>query len=310
MIEPAGLGNVGYTCYLNTAIQCLSFCQPFLDFVLACRQNSSSLLGELKLLLTELRINHKTVIPSRFVSKVAETLDLPIYQQNDINEFITIFIDKLNQSIAEQVNIRLKPWDKNTMYDKQRLIMDTEWIKQVEKEYSELIPMFYGQTIMQITCGNCNYIGHNYEMFFNIMLPVIPNSNLSDCIDAYFSEEVMNYWTCDKCNCKANSKKSQRLWRLPRILIISLKRFSSNSTKIEITTTDLNLNKYILTKNIHYKLVAVALHYGNLNSGHYSAIVKKDKYWFEIDDASVKNVGEQLPEYCHRHGYTFFYVKS
>ena len=199
------------------------------------------------------------------------------------------------------------------MYDKQRFVMDKEWIKQVENEYSELIPMFYGQTIMQIVCGNCHNINHNYELFFNIMLPVVVNNaTLEDCIDAYFSEEVMDHWTCDECNRKADSKKTQRLWRLPRILIISLKRFScmnKNNAKIEIPL-DLNLNKYVLTKNIHYKLVATALHYGNLDSGHYTAIVKKNERWFEIDDLNVKNMGEQLPESCATHGYVFFYVKS
>lgn len=305
MIEPAGLGNVGCTCYLNTALQCLSFCHPFLHFVLKTKKDG--LIGELKLLFTELRVNHKSIMPHRFVSKVSKVLDMPIYQQNDMNEFLGLFIEALNKQVAEPSILKAKPYDKNTMYDKQRYIMDLDWIKKVEKEYSELIPMFYGQTIMQIVCGNCNDINHNYELFFNIMLPAV-HANLNDCIDAYFKEEQVDHWTCSKCDCKSKmTKKSQRVWRLPRILIISLT--TKNNAKIEIPT-DLNLNKHVLTKNIYYKLVATALHFGTSESGHYSAIVKQNDHWFEIDDLSVKNMGQQLPEYCATNGCMFFYVRS
>jgi ubiquitin C-terminal hydrolase len=298
---------VGCTCYLNTAIQCISYCEPFLKFVL--ENQKGILLKELRDLLYELFVNNNNIIPRRFVSKVREICDFPVYQQNDINEFLAIFIDKLNNDICETVNINIRKHD-GTTYDMQRYYMDSDWAKQVSKEYSEIVPMFYGQSIMQIQCGHCQNITHNYELFCNIMLPIQGNT-LYDCIDAYFSNELMDYWTCDECSSKAKSKKMNRLWRMPKILIISLKRFSDdmnkNNKKVEIPL-ELNLNKYLLTKNTSYKLKSVAIHQGTLNNGHYYAIVEKENRWFEIDDLNVKLLDD--PTRYYEQGYVYFYVKT
>ena len=307
MLQPSGLGNVGCTCYLNTALQCLSYCEPFLNFVLDNKKGI--LLNELKTLLQELFINNHDIIPRRLVAKINEICDFPVYQQNDINEFITIFLDKLNNDICESVNIIIKKHDGST-YDMQRYYMDSDWIKQISKEYSPIIPMFYGQSIMQIVCGHCQNITHNYELFCNLMLP-INGTTLNECIDAYFSNEIMDQWTCDECNMKARSKKMNRLWRMPRILIISLKRFSDdmkkNDKKIQIPL-ELNLNKYILTKNISYKLKSIAIHQGNLNNGHYYAVVQKENKWFSIDDLNVNILDD--PKDYYEQGYVYFYVRS
>ena len=87
MLQPSGLGNVGCTCYLNTALQCLSYCAPFLKFVLENDNNKGTLLKELKALLHELFTNNHNIIPKRFVSKINEICDFPVYQQNDIKVY-------------------------------------------------------------------------------------------------------------------------------------------------------------------------------------------------------------------------------
>jgi ubiquitin C-terminal hydrolase len=38
-----------------------------------------------------------------------------------------------------------------------------------------------------------------------------------------------------------------------------------------------------MDKNI-YDLFAVVLHTGTLNGGHYTALAKNDKYWYEFND--------------------------
>jgi ubiquitin C-terminal hydrolase len=41
-----------------------------------------------------------------------------------------------------------------------------------------------------------------------------------------------------------------------------------------------------MNKNI-YDLFAVVLHTGTLNGGHYTALAKNDKYWFEFNGFGI-----------------------
>ncbi|XP_045101683.1 ubiquitin carboxyl-terminal hydrolase 32-like isoform X2 [Portunus trituberculatus] len=47
---------------------------------------------------------------------------------------------------------------------------------------------------------------------------------LSDCLEAFCSEEVLDY-SCDKCQKVQQAAKKLQIWRLPPVLIVHLKRF-------------------------------------------------------------------------------------
>jgi ubiquitin C-terminal hydrolase len=109
-MEPCGgLANLGATCYLNTAVQCLGYCKVFLRFVLDNKEKYKSpglnLFDALAILYEDLWVNKKSVLPRRFVGQVELAIPvLDIYNQNDINEFLLCFIDKLNTSIAKKLD--------------------------------------------------------------------------------------------------------------------------------------------------------------------------------------------------------------
>jgi ubiquitin C-terminal hydrolase len=317
-----GLGNLGATCYINTTISCLGNCYDFLDFIIKkIEPDDKTLISELSVILNEQKINGHTLIPRRFIKKLIETIpELNIHTQNDINEFLAIFIDKLNRCICQEVKItkdellKVNKYE-NTKYDVQRLKMDISWFEKNKKEYSTILELLYGQNISQIVCGKCKHIHHNYEIYFNIMAPILPNSKtLYDCLDNYFNEEILNLedkeWKCDQCNTFTPSKKSIKLWKNPNVLVISLKRFTHNFKKnnqsIEIPL-NLNLNKYNCSKTLNYKLKSVAMHIGNIDSGHYFSICNHsvNNKWYNIDDLNVTE--EQNPDF-KIYGYVFFYI--
>jgi len=79
--------------------------------------------------------------------------------------------------------------------------------------------------------------------------------NLKDSIDSYFREELLdnsNAVLCEKCNKKYNCFKNIGLLKLPRILVLLLKRFEYDYIKKDYYKIDnyfefpfeLNLDKY------------------------------------------------------------------
>lgn len=322
-----GLANIGSTCYINTAMSCLGSCLGFLHFVLTkIDPDRKDLAGELRSLWNDQWNNGNSLIPRRFVKHLKESFtELEIHTQNDINEFLALFVDKLNRCISQEISVskedllEMHRYD-NTPYDTQRLKMDLSWYSKNAKEYSALLDMFYGQNISQIICGGCGHIHHNYEMYFNIMAPISDASQtLYDCLDSYFHDEKLNTncseWKCDNCNRFSQSDKTHKLWRNPSVLVVSLKRFCHNgnrfnkkNTKVSIPRV-LDIQKYSLSKtNNTYTLSSVAMHVGNIQGGHYySVCLHPNGNWYTIDDLEVKQTKD--PDFS-TNGYVFFYHSS
>lgn len=320
-----GLVNTGNTCYINTIIQCLGHCPMLLRYILESCSNveDNTFATNFYEVLKELWVNQNSIIPRKFLRFLkANISSIDIYEQNDIHEFCTIFIDKLNQSVSKSITVTktdlIKKYNySNSDMDIQRFKMDVSWYEKTGKEYSPLVPMFHGQTISQIICGHCDKIFHNYEIYSNFLLPITETTqNLYDCFDEYFQEEWINVedpiWTCDECKHKHKSCKTSKVWRFPHILMISLKRFTfdlrKNNKAIQIPET-LNLSKYCLAgsvgeSNSVYQLQAVAHHHGSSNSGHYNAICKTENKWYYCDDIIVKEIQEPI----HEQGYVYFYT--
>ena len=144
------------------------------------------------------------------------------------------------------------------------------------------------------------------------MLPMTDQTkSIYDCLNELFKEEFINshelLWTCDMCKQKHKSIKTTKLWRIPNILIISLKRFTDDLRKLnnQIKIPEiLDLSKYSIPKsNTIYNLKSVAHHFGNANSGHYYATCLKNKKWYTYDDLDIK----QTDNPNHDNGYILFY---
>lgn len=58
---------------------------------------------------------------------------------------------------------------------------------------------------------------------------------MTDCLDLFQKEETLN-WKCPKCKENRDCTKGIRIWKLPNILIVHLKRFEygpNSSGKIQ-----------------------------------------------------------------------------
>lgn len=324
--KPHALANLGATCYINTAIQCLGYCKPFRDFILnrnfANVDVNGKTIQELYEIYDELFNKRHSIIPRKFINALRKTItSIDIHEQNDINEFIIIFLDRLNTDIAYKYDFDINSISRT--FDQMghlKYNMDKAWNTQVSKEYSALIPMFYGQHISQISCGNCIKIHHNYEIFSELSLPIDDSTNtLYDCFDKHFKDEVLNSsekddpWKCDKCNKTYKSDKCVLMWKTPEILIISLKRFDALSMRKNPKSIDvpniLDITKYTINKNnCKYRLCSAAIHMGYSQlGGHYYAICKDNSgNWWRIDDLDVKQLADNKEV---SQGYILFYTE-
>lgn len=320
---PHGIRNIGNTCYINTILQCLGFCHWFLRFMLKNEnqvvENEKTLLWQLCNLYKISCFNHtsnNTINPISLIQVLHSKLNIHInvFEQNDINEFLTLLLDKLNDEISRPFDERFKAYDETSLFDIQRKKMDVSWEQHHWKSYSELIPMFYGQMISQIICGNCKAIHHNHEVFMNIMVSLDKENNpktLQECIDNFCADEYIEEgWICDKCKQCHKSLRSHRFWRVPQILIITIKRFTKSlskiSTSIEVPIY-IDLSKYTIPPCSKYVLRSVAFHSGSgfHYGGHYHAIGYDDHQWTIMDDELIARTNE-IPLDIGQ-GYVFFY---
>ena len=327
--KKSGLKNMGATCYINTLIQCLSSSNYFINFILSDKyenrlkdNGTKYLIRELKSILNSMCIEGNSLIPIRFLKTLKLKFDyIDINQQNDLHEILLLILNKLNEEIkisnpVKYFNIDiLKSNETNNDNNQINKNCYKMWYELHKNEYSELIELFYGQSISQIICGNCNYIYHNYE-YFNIIDLELPYNvsdksvDIKDCLRRHTERILINSndnddkWKCDKCNKTYTSEKIIKHWKFPPILIICLKRFNynkklnrmtKNNTLVDIPM-DLDLTEFALSNDsfLKYKLTGVALHFGNIYGGHYSSLVRKninnDNEWILIDDLNIQTL--------------------
>jgi ubiquitin C-terminal hydrolase len=174
------------------------------------------------------------------------------------------------------------------------------------KEYSEIMDLFYGIYISEIISKDGKkQLAVKPEHYFILDLPIFYGDtlakNIYDCFDMYSKSEIMegeNAWFNEKTGQKEDIKKQIVFWNFPKILVISLKRFSPDGTQKLNTMIDfpfyLDLSSYVKGYNassFQYELYGICNHMGGVMGGHYTAFAKHaDNTWIHFNDNSVEVV--------------------
>ena len=130
---------------------------------------------------------------------------------------------------------------------------------------------------------------------------------LSNCLDRYTSTESLPEHRCERCQKSTYSKCSKKLsfTRLPRVLLISFKRFkdihAKDETLVSFPLRGLDMSRWNeggnASESYLYDLVAVLNHSGKLGYGHYTAYgLTKQGSWALYDDENVTIVSQSKSE--------------
>ena len=327
-----GFTNLGNTCYMNSALQCLSHIPQLKhdsdDFIRDIEKrdsnNNSKIIFEWLKLQKSIWEGSGNVVSTQgilqaFIKNCNEdNIPFESFHQNDTNDFLNTFMDQLHNSIKRKVNITIRGTPKNK-YDKLKLQSIETWKNFFEDSYSHIIVNFYSQLLSITSCPQCGYYTTNHEPIMTITLTLKDKYNtLYDCLNEFIEEEELdtnNTWKCDKCKKTVQPHKKINFWDLSPILIIMIKRFRLNkkiNNHIEYPEI-LNMENYCLNVNnnkLSYSLSGMCIHEGSLNGGHYYSICKdqEDDRWRIHNDTFVKDINDT--DVFNQNPYCLFYVRD
>jgi ubiquitin C-terminal hydrolase len=218
-----------------------------------------------------------------------------VTEQMDVDEFYNLIID------------RLEPYLKNTKYE-------------------NLFKYVFSGIISNEIIGKngCPHFSETKEFFQSIILQVKNKKNIEESLDAFIQGEMMegdNSYNCERCEKKVSALKRQSFKKLPRVLVLVLKRFEYDYDTMQKNKIndycefplELNMEKYtqeyLMKKNneklnderennnpirdalnteYQYDLTGVIIHTGTTERGHYYSFSKKNNsQWLEFNDTNV-----------------------
>jgi ubiquitin carboxyl-terminal hydrolase 8 len=329
-----GLANLGNTCFLNSCVQVLSHTYEIHEFLNSSKHEKhikpnipdSIILNEWNDLRKIMWKENVVISPNKFVANVQyvaskKNRDLFTgWAQNDMPEFLLFLIECMHNSISRGMIMHIRGVSQNST-DKLAIACYGMLKTVYEKEYSEIMDLFYGIYVSQIVSLNNQIQSAKPESFFILDLPIpeqLSKVSLYDCFDYFTCAELLsgdNAWYNEATKEKESVTKSITFWNFPKILVITLKRFSSDGANkitslIDFPLENLDLSKYVKGYNPHqyvYDLYGVCNHIGGVMGGHYTSFVKNsEEQWIHYNDTSASPVSQIVTPMA----YCLFYRKK
>lgn len=308
----SGIINLGNTCFLNACVQILNHTYE-LNFILeTIKKNKRHIFINEWIKLQKSLYDNGIVSPVEFVQKIhklALSKNRELFTgwvQNDMSEFLLFMIECIHENISRGHSVKINGKPKNYT-DKKAIICYTMLQNDYKNDYSEIKELFYATYISEISSLDKKKIYNmKPELFFilDLPLPLSHNSNINiyDCLDEFTKPEFMggnNLWYNEDENIYQEILKSISFWNFPKILVITIKRFSpcgnhKRNDLVNFPIKNLDLSKYVTGYNSNkyvYDLFGVCNHYGGTQGGHYNAFVlNSQNEWLLFDDTCCKKI--------------------
>eukprot|EP00127_Corallochytrium_limacisporum_P000956 Clim_evm40s33 gene=Clim_evmTU40s33 len=310
-----GLRNLGSTCYMNSVYQQLFAIPAIRGDVLRSwdiditqipaeddenntrtelQRMQQTMTGQLQRLFSFLSFSYARAFDPIMICSLLRDFDgnkLNVMQQMDAQEFLNMFIDRLEREGQKSGSSDI---------------------------WREHIGGYYLQEILSQDCG---HVSTTTEPFYTLGLEIQDLNDITDSLASLIQSETLdgpNKYFCDKCEKRTVAVKRTVLGSNPRHLVIHLKRFafdlrSLTNTKVDSYcrfphTLDLEpyMHKSVLldpkrSGGFEYQLKGVVVHQGNIDAGHYFSVLcdRETGEWFEYNDEDVLPFDtSMIPELC------------
>ena len=318
-----GIENLGSTCAINSLIQVITRNDILRGIILNNTFADNTISGQLKEIIDLMYVRDNSIVPRKFIHTFYSIFKDIFYpgEQIDIGELWTYLSDKIAEEIETSAGMqatRAKFVFEDQLTQGVIYKDDVEFYnafvncKLLKKKYEYYYNKFntkisvwqentQGFYLNTTRCLFCHSTFYNFEPFTSLNLDIpadISHPKISDMITNSLKEEIIQCddWFCSTCNNNSAYKKSTKLWKLPDVFVIMIKRFMNTHEKNDapiIINDYLNFNKGSILSNkkdVIYDFSSIALHFGSLNGGHYSAICNTPNGDILYDDRNVHKI--------------------
>ena len=316
-----GLRNLGNTSYMNCILQCLCHTHHLREFYVSGEYHQylikrGVLSYAFKVVMEGLGSTSCNSHIAPYQLKREVSIATPMFsgsRQHDAHKFMRFLLNELHEEINRaSVEGRKSPADNETLGE--------ACARHLTWEDSRISELFGGMLRSEVCCSVCSNKSIVYIPFMDIALP-IPRRygrtvvSLTDCLDFLrrkktLDEEERPY--CNKCMDLTRSTKQLFLCKLPRYLVIQLKRFSYYPTRTKLTTPVLFDHTWEVKdssdKTHTYSLYGIACHSGGLYGGHYIAYCQQNGVWRCFNDSRTSRVSWEHVR--NREAYLLFYTEQ
>jgi ubiquitin carboxyl-terminal hydrolase 48 len=275
---PAGIKNLGATCYLNSFLQIwfrnIRFRMSIYRYQPGSSDMQRDIAGMLQYVFAELEYTKKKFID---VSGLIKMLDVPPVVQQDALEFSKLLLCLLESLLENSLDLK-----------------------------RQLFGQYQGEFEYVTTCQSCMISKSRFSTFDELRLYLTDQHSIEDGIRSLLQIENLvgeNQYSCETCSSKQNAQRRTKLSILPPTINIVLNRFkfdNKTQTKQKLNTLIdfpliLDMAPFLVSskKAKLYRLTAALLHSGvSANSGHYVSRVwdAKEQSWLDCDDELVQAI--------------------
>lgn len=206
------------------------------------------------------------------------------------------------------------------------------WGNYIKSSYSIITHLFAGLFLNIVICQNenCRNISESFDPFTMLSVELDGNKQvtLEECLQKFTEGEYLKgdeKYYCTECKQYVDAIRTIKIWKIPQVLIIQLKRFETTPhggmkkirSKVEVPVHNLDVTPFMATQTVSdnvYQLQAISNHMGSCHGGHYVSYCRNslNDEWYEFNDESVQHfpaedIGDTI---VSDEPYILFYVRD